>query len=521
MRRILTSLLVLLLMLALSGIVAWFWFQPRAVAAALVLPEGRPVVPTGQELLLTAVASSGRPLRVELWVDGAPGAAALNSAPAAGAWSVTLPWTAGEPGRHVLFARFYAPNGTISDSPAQIVDVVPDGLLAFASNRNGEYAVYTMRTDGSGLRKVADGAREPAWGPDGRLIFVRDGTLWLEGQDGRPEPLLPLDLGGHAPAWRQRLAFATARDGRERVAVRDINGAVAALPGLDKDDYTYVSQPAWSPDGNELVVAAEADGTIDLYRVSLINGQVTRLTDDPARDWQPAWSPDGRALLFTSDRSGRPQIYWLPLTGPAHPPQAVTAHARGAEQAAWGPDGSWFAYVAYTGQGPGIQGRELYLQRVADGFTVRLTNNRVDDTEPAWQPPAGDLAAVPDDGFLGQFYANRTLTPPVVTTQMVARLDFDWGSFAPLPGLPEDGFSARWRGKFTIPVGGDYRFTLLADDGARLWVDETLVLDEWSSHQSQPASAPIHLTAGPHVIRVEYYDDHGPARILVTWEPAE
>ncbi|HBY98148.1 MAG TPA: hypothetical protein DEP84_30100, partial [Chloroflexi bacterium] len=333
MRRVLSSVLLLLLTLVLAGAVAWSWLQPRAVTAALVLPEGRAVVLTGQDLLLTAVASSGRVLRAELWVDGAPGSATLNPAPAAGAWSVTLPWKAGEPGRHLLFVRFYAPDGAIADSPPQTIDVVPEGILAFASNRSGDYAVYTMRTDGSGLQRVANGAREPAWGPEGSLILVRDGTLWRQAQDGKAESLLARDFGAHAPAWRQRLAFAAARDGRERVAVRDINGSLAALPGLDEDTYTYVSQPTWSPDGNEVIVAAEADGNIDLYRVSLVSGQLTRLTDDSARDWQPAWSPDGRAVLFTSDRSGLPQVYWLPLTGPSRPPQAVTAHSRGAEQA--------------------------------------------------------------------------------------------------------------------------------------------------------------------------------------------
>lgn len=518
MRRVFTSILLLLLTLALAGVVAWSWLQPRAVRAALVLPEGRAVVVTGQELLLTAVASSGRVLRAELWVDGVPGPGALNPAPSAGSWSVTLLWKAGEPGRHVLFVRFYAPDGAIADSSTQVVDVVPDGQLAFVSNRSGDYAVYLMRTDGSGLQKVADEAREPAWGPEGSLILVRQGTLWLRGDDGKIEPLLASDFGAHAPAWRQRLAFAAVQDGRERVAVRDINGSLAALPGLDDQRYTYVSQPSWSPDGNELIVAAEASGNIDLYRISLVSGEVVRLSDDPARDWQPAWSPDGRALLFTSDRSGLPQVYWLPLTGPPRPPQVVTAHPKGAEQAAWAPDGTWFTYMVYTEEGPGVQGREIFLQRLADGFAVRLTNNRVDDAEPAWRPPAADLAMVPDEGFLGEFYANRTLTPPVVTTQMTARLDFDWGQFAPLPGLPEDGFSVRWRGKFTIPTSGDYRFTLLADDGARLWVDDTLVLDEWHDRRGPPASAPVHLTAGPHVIRVEYYDDQGPARILVTWE---
>lgn len=521
MRRLLNNALLLLLTAALVGTAALSWFQPRPVTGTLTLTDGSTVIRSGENVPLAAVASGGA-LRAELWVDGVPGPSALNPAPDAGTWSVTLSWTAGEPGRHVLFARFYTADGTIVDSPSQSVDVVPDGLIAFASNRGGEYAIYTMRTDGSELQKVVDRAREPAWGPEGSLIFTRDDTLWQQESGGSPVRLLPPGFRAHLAAWRQRLAFATTRGGREQAAVRDIDGeSIAALPGFDAEEYTYVSQPTWSPDGNELIVAAEKDGNTDLYRLSLVDGTITRLTDYSGRDWQPAWSPDGRAVLFTSDRSGLPQIYWLALTGPNRVPQAVTVHPRGAEQATWSPDGTWFVYTVYTEQGPGVEGRELFLQRLADGYSVRLTANSADDTEPAWQPPAAELAIVPDDGFLGEFYNNRTLTPPVVVTQMSARLDFDWGEFAPLPGINKDGFSVRWRGKFSVAQADDYRFMLVADDGARVWVDDTLVLDSWSHRDAQSATAPVHLAAGQHLIRVEYYNDRGPARLLVDWERAE
>jgi Tol biopolymer transport system component len=42
----------------------------------------------------------------------------------------------------------------------------------------------------------------------------------------------------------------------------------------------------------------------DIYIVRLDGSELTRLTNDPAKDRRPVWSPDGRRIAFYSDRSG-------------------------------------------------------------------------------------------------------------------------------------------------------------------------------------------------------------------------
>jgi Tol biopolymer transport system component len=69
----------------------------------------------------------------------------------------------------------------------------PDGRkLAFASGRDGNAEVYTINTDGSGLRRLTDSPEydgDAVWSPDGRqLVFVsnRDGgyAVYLMNADG-------------------------------------------------------------------------------------------------------------------------------------------------------------------------------------------------------------------------------------------------------------------------------------------------------------------------------------------------
>jgi hypothetical protein len=61
---------------------------------------------------------------------------------------------------------------------------------------------------------------------------------------------------------------------------------------------------------------------------------------------------------------------------------------------------------------------------------------------------------------------------------------------------------------------GYYTITALADDGVRVWVDNTLMIDEWHDQTPTPHAAMTYLSAGAHDWRVEYYN-HGGIAVLV------
>ncbi|MBL8177862.1 MAG: beta-glucosidase [Bryobacterales bacterium] len=82
---------------------------------------------------------------------------------------------------------------------------------------------------------------------------------------------------------------------------------------------------------------------------------------------------------------------------------------------------------------------------------------------------------------------------------------------AGFPGVTgrHEWFAIDYHGKFWIEDAGAYRFSLLADDGARLWIDDKLIVDLDGTHGAIGASGSATLSRGVHRIRVAYYQ--GPA----------
>jgi hypothetical protein len=119
-----------------------------------------------------------------------------------------------------------------------------------------------------------------------------------------------------------------------------------------------------------------------------------------------------------------------------------------------------------------------------------------------------------------EYYGNRDLSgPPLVREE--ADLSFDWGNGSPAVGLAVDGFSARWTRTLAFPAG-TYRFYGQSDDGIRVWLDGQLLINEWHDASGTIYSAERTLAAGPHALRIEYYENLGDARLRFWWErPAD
>ena len=70
-------------------------------------------------------------------------------------------------------------------------------------------------------------------------------------------------------------------------------------------------------------------------------------------------------------------------------------------------------------------------------------------------------------------------------------------------------------------VAGSYRFQTESDDGVRLWVNGTLLIDRWTDHgPTTDTSATVALTAGQRVsVKMEYYERGGGAVARLRWLP--
>lgn len=88
----------------------------------------------------------------------------------------------------------------------------------------------------------------------------------------------------------------------------------------------------------------------------------------------------------------------------------------------------------------------------------------------------------------------------------------------PLPGVPLESFVAIWSGYIYIPKSGSYRFFIDADDGARLYIDDRIIIDRWINTELRIAfSDPLELSQGPHRVRLEYYNQGPFGKIRLGW----
>jgi hypothetical protein len=96
-------------------------------------------------------------------------------------------------------------------------------------------------------------------------------------------------------------------------------------------------------------------------------------------------------------------------------------------------------------------------------------------------------------------------------------VNYIWYSGSPAPGtVNANNFSARWQGTFTF-AAGTYTFVTDSDNGIRLWVDGVQKINNWTAHSPVYNKASVTLTAGTHTIKVEYYENTGDARAVVSW----
>lgn len=110
----------------------------------------------------------------------------------------------------------------------------------------------------------------------------------------------------------------------------------------------------------------------------------------------------------------------------------------------------------------------------------------------------------------GAYYANVDLSGEPLFVRNDAGVNFRWGLRSPDTRLNIDHFSVRWTRTVNFR-GGLYRFTMTVDDGARVWVDDKLVIDQWWVQPETTYTAEVVMTAGNHPMTVEYFDDTGNA----------
>jgi YVTN family beta-propeller protein len=121
-------------------------------------------------------------------------------------------------------------------------------------------------------------------------------------------------------------------------------------------------------------------------------------------------------------------------------------------------------------------------------------------------------------GLAGAYFNNMALTGSPVL-ERVEKVAFTWTD-SPAPGVNANQFSVRWTGFVESPSTGSYQFRTRSNDGVRLWINGTLVIDNWTAHgTTDDTSATIALTKNQrYAVTMEYYDNAGTGVARLFWK---
>jgi len=212
---------------------------------------------------------------------------------------------------------------------------LPNGKIAFISQRDGDFEIYMMNSDGTDQTNLTNDPEsadtDPSFSADGKKMVFRKCSI-LEGvcdfyvmnSDGSNQTLVAGNVGAIFPVLSpdgRKIAFRQAdQAGKLEIFIMDVDGS-------DVTDLTdrlgrFVSEPAFLPDGRIAFVSNPARND-EIYVVNQDGTGRINLTNDPtandgAVDRAPSISADGKEMAFLKahyDESGRyvSEIYLMDL----------------------------------------------------------------------------------------------------------------------------------------------------------------------------------------------------------------
>lgn len=213
--------------------------------------------------------------------------------------------------------------------PAQATFPAQNGLIAFAGDTGSGAEIYTMRADGTGLRRLTNlngFATTPDWSPDGtRIVFYLQeppdkdlGGIYIMNADGSDlhqvttHQVIPFggDLAAFTPDGQHLVygchGWGTDKCGeRSRISLMRDDGSDA--PGLFLSANPFRgegdSNPEVSPDGQTVTfVRHKVDGKLQALFAVNIDGSGDRKVTSYRREVaiKHDWAPDGRHIVITT-----------------------------------------------------------------------------------------------------------------------------------------------------------------------------------------------------------------------------
>ena len=251
-------------------------------------------------------------------------------------------------------------------------------LIVFSSNRSGPWRIWSIRPDGSQMRRVTEGDPEehdvdPVFSPDGESILfssTRGGTtgIWRMAADGSSlERICDGDQAEWSPDGK---SIVFRRD--ERLFTRRLDSGEEK--GVSPEDWPHPSGPAWSPDGKTVAFACRWNAGNAVFLVDSRGGRPSKVYDRKGA-CEPHWSPDGTRLVYETETH-------VATIGPDGTKNRLVTWFGGVQRyGCYSPDGKSIVFC----QGASERGPwELYVTASQGGTPKRLTEGGSDMT-PDWR----------------------------------------------------------------------------------------------------------------------------------------
>ncbi len=132
-----------------------------------------------------------------------------------------------------------------------------------------------------------------------------------------------------------------------------------------------------------------------------------------------------------------------------------------------------------------------------------------------WHSPNNQTTKTPG-GLYGVFYRGVDFEIPyrveLLKSPFSFRTDHEWSH------MPQENVSARFSSWVRIPRAGKYSFLVDANDGARVWIGEHKIFDDWDSAAIHEFAGEYELPAGDVRLYAEWYNKEGNGWFGLWWE---
>lgn len=138
-------------------------------------------------------------------------------------------------------------------------------------------------------------------------------------------------------------------------------------------------------------------------------------------------------------------------------------------------------------------------------------------------PPELDVTKLPAEarGLVGHYFKGRDFVGKPAL-RLDPEIAFDWGQGDPgVRTIGADDFCVRWTGQVKAERSGPHTFFTGTDDGVRLWVNGTKLVDQWVDQGATEHKGELNLEAGKsYDLVMEYYENSGDAVAKLSWSVA-